>query len=100
METLNNKLPSQDLSLIEQIDKRLKRLEEQMLPVWTNVSEPIVEPKEVVNEVEQERWNVSVQPFKHNQNDHRVVIYYQDDVLSSAEAYKLQEEIKELLSKK
>ena len=62
METTNNKLPEKDLSLIEQINNKIKQAEklifeakEEFYLRYPN-DEPIVEPKEVVNEVEQERW--------------------------------------------
>ena len=71
-------------------------------PLGVDIKPPIasVEPNTIAQTepIKEERWNVSVQPFKHNSNDNRIVIYYNDGILSGAEAYKIADKIKQLLT--
>ncbi len=46
----------------------------------------------------EQRWNVNVRPFNHNINDNRITIYLNDGVLSTTEAQKAAEAIKQYLS--
>ena len=68
---------------------------------WDRFSPPIapVEPNTIsqTEPIKEEMFNVSVQPFKHNSNDNRIVIYYNDGILSGAEAHKISDKIKQLL---
>ena len=47
--------------------------------------------------IKEERWNVSVQPFKHNIKDNRITIYYNNGNLTIHEAHKISDKIKQLL---
>jgi hypothetical protein len=85
MET--NKLPKEDLALIAQIDARLKHY---------NLIDPIEQVEQPKEEVK-EWYNVTVHPFKHNINDNRITIYYNDGELSTQQANVLVTQIKALL---
>ena len=68
---------------------------------WDRFSPPIapVEPNTIAQTepIKEDRWNVSVQPFKHNINDNRITIYYNDGNLTIHEAHKISDKIKQLL---
>jgi hypothetical protein len=81
-------LPKEDLNLIAKIDARLKHYN-LIQPIDTTEGKPI--------ETEQ-RWEVTVKPFNHNINDNRITIYLNDGVLSTTEAQKVAEAIKQYLS--
>ena len=64
---------------------------------WQGVLNTIAQTVEV-EPIKEERWNVSVQPFKHNIKDNRIIIYYNDGNLTSHEAHKISDKIKQLLT--
>ena len=68
---------------------------------WDRFSPPIapVEPNTIAQTepIKEDRWNVSVQPFKHNIKDNRITIYYNDGNLTIHEAHKISDKIKQLL---
>ena len=69
---------------------------------WDRFSPPIapVEPNTIAQTepIKEDVFNISVQPFKHNIKDNRIIIYYNDGNLTSHEAHKVSDKIKQLLT--
>jgi hypothetical protein len=86
--------------LLTELKPLLYNLQEVIKPDCFYPSEPIVEPKEVVNEVEQERWRVEVMLRAGYRDDVKIVVTLNDGFISETSGKQLAHEIKQYLSKK